>query len=120
VVERWLDALNSRDVGGVLALSSPAIAIEGPRGAVTGTEVLRSWLESTNVALHSLRTFARGNVVVVTQRGVWIDPDSGAAMGESLVTSTFHVESGLVTRYARYEEVVDAFAAAGLTEADEL
>lgn len=120
VVARWQEALNRRDHPEVLALSHEQIGIVGPRGSVAGAEALREWLESTSVQLRPLRTFVRGNNVVVLQRGIWSDIERGEIIGERDVASAFEVIRGEVTRYSRFETLEEALATAGLSTADEL
>ena len=64
--------------------------------------------------------FARGDTVVGAQRGVWRAPDSGAVAGAADIASVFRVGNGRVTRVARFDELEDALAAAGLGETDEV
>ena len=104
----------------MLALSDPAIEIVGPRGIAVGIEVLKGWLEGTNVQLRPFRTFARGGRVVVEEHGIWSDPASGQIIGRSDVASAFEVRDGRVARYERFEEVQEALTSSGLSGDDEL
>lgn len=120
VVQGWQDAVNARQAERVLALSDPEIEIVGPRGTARGHEVLRQWLDHARVSLRPLRTFARGQVVVVAQHGVWRSPETDEPMGEAEVASVFHVRGGRVTSYARHDALADALEAGGLAEGDEV
>ena len=120
VVQGWQDAVNARDTERVLALSDSEIEIVGPRGTARGHDALRQWMDHARVTLRPLRTFARGEIVVVAQHGVWRSPGTDEPMGEAEVASVFHVRGGRVTRYARYDTLADALEAGGLGEADEV
>src|SRR3712207_4309487 len=116
-VREWQDAVNRRDEEGVLGLSDPEVEIVGPRGTGTGHPLLRAWLQHARVSLVPLRTYARGDRVVVLQRAVWRAPD-GEEIGEAEVASSFVVGAGRVRRYARFDTLEAALADAGLAEAD--
>jgi hypothetical protein len=120
VVEAWQEALNARDAERVLELSSPDIAVVGPRGVGRGQDLLRAWLAHAWVTLEPLRTFARGKDVVVVQRGSWRDPETGEAIGEAEVASHFRARAGKVVHYARYDTLDEALTTAGLEPGDEL
>jgi hypothetical protein len=112
--------VNSQDADGLLALSDANIEITGPRGAAYGHQLLRDWLGRAGLSLTTLRTFARGDTVVVAQRGVWRSIETGKVQGEADVASSFHVVSGRVTQFARYDDLETALAQAGLGQADEI
>jgi|SRR5690606_13497552 len=120
VVQAWHQALNQRDFERVLEMSDPAIEIVGPRGSGHGRELLNDWLRHARVSLLPLRTFSRGEAVVVTQRGTWHSLETGDVIGEADVASYFLVHNGRITRYARFDTLETALSAAGLTEADEV
>lgn len=119
LVRDWQDAANRGDAARLLALSDPAIEGAGPRGACQGHAALRAWLARAGLRLTTLRAFARGDAVVLAQRGVWHDLDSGAVTGERDLATAFRVAGGMVARVARYDDLAAALADAGLAAADE-
>jgi hypothetical protein len=70
--------------------------------------------------LTTLRTFVRGNVVVVAQQGVWRAVGTGELTGAQTVASCFLVDDRRVGRFARYDSLAAALAEAGLDSADEV
>ena len=94
--------------------------IVGPRGPATGHAILRVWLERAGLSFEPKRTFARENVVVVEQHAVWRSVDSGEVIGEADVASRFRVQDGLVTEYARHDDLATALHEADLTLANEM
>jgi hypothetical protein len=119
VVAAWQDAVNRQDVERLVALSSPDIELGGPRGSGRGSGLLRLWFRRAGLRLRTRRVFARGEVVVVAQRGVWRDGETGEVVGEADFASCFRVAGERVARFARYDSLDAALAAAGLTQADE-
>ncbi len=120
IVQGWQEAVNRRDVDRLLEHSSPGIVIVGPRGPATGHGILRDWLERAGLSFEPKRTFARENVVVVEQHAVWRSVDSGELIGEADVASRFLVQDGLVTEYARHDDLETALRECDLTLADEI
>lgn len=118
VVNAWQDALNRQDADALLALSDPNIEIIGPRGSAFGREVLRAWLERAGLKLTTLHVFARDEHVVIAQQGVWQSAETGGLPSQANVASHFVVIDRHVTSYARFDDLVVALKAAGLTEAD--
>jgi hypothetical protein len=114
----WQEAANSQDLAQLLARSAPDITLIGPRGAVQGHEALRAWLGRAGLTLTTRRLYARGDSVVAAQRGVWRDLATGELAGEADVATWFRVAGGQVTFLARYDQLAEALAAAGLTAAD--
>ena len=119
VVNDWQEAANQADAERLVALSDPAIEIVGPRGAGHGTQLLRDWLARAGLTLRTLRTFARGEIVVLAQAGVWRSVESGATMGQAELASRFRVVDGRMVQFARHDTLAEALTAAGLSEADE-
>ncbi|HEX8453806.1 MAG TPA: nuclear transport factor 2 family protein [Longimicrobium sp.] len=117
-VHAWLAALNAADAGALLALSAPDIALIGPRGTATGHDALRTWLQHADATFEPLATYARGDAVVVAQRGVWRGAQTGGAESSVEVATRFRVTSGLVAELQRYDRMDAALEAAGLTRAD--
>jgi SnoaL-like domain len=120
VVCAWQEAVNRQDADGLLALSTPGIEVVGPRGSGYGHALLREWLARAGLRLTTERIFARGEVVVVAQRGVWAGQVPGAAPVERHLASRFRVTGGRVAQFARYDDLATALAAAGLDDADEV
>src|SRR5262245_997116 len=120
VVNLWLDAVNQQDVEALIALSDPDIEVIGPRGSARGHQILRDWPARAGLALRTRRAFARGDAVVLAQRGVWRAPESGEIVGEADVASAFRVAGERVVRYSRHDELTVALKVAGLDESDEL
>jgi hypothetical protein len=119
VVQDWLKAANHQDVTSLLALSDPNIEVVGPRGSGFGSQLLRDWLQRAGLTLQTRRTFARGDVVVLAQHGVWRSLETGA-VGEAEVASRFRVNGGHVVQFARHDDLALALREAGLCEADEV
>ncbi len=117
-VRAWQEAANRQDVAEVLARSAPDITLIGPRGEAKGHETLRAWLERAGLTLTTRRLYARGDSVVAEQRGVWRAQETGEIIGEADVATWFRVADGRVSFLARYDQLADALAAAGLTSAD--
>jgi ketosteroid isomerase-like protein len=105
-------------VEGALALTAPDVVIVGPRGAARGHEVLRAWMGHAGATFQTRETYAAGDAVVVTQHGVWRDPETGEMRGEADVATRFRVADGRVAEMERYDDVAAALQAAGLTETD--
>lgn len=120
VVAAWQEAVNERDEARLLALSAPEIEIVGPRGVAQGHALLREWLHQAGLSLYPLRGFARGERVVVAQHGVWRTAETGEIVAESELGSYFQVQGGQVVRLARFANVEEALAEAGLGMADEV
>lgn len=123
VVRDWQKAVNERDINRLLELSDPEIEIVGPRGSAHGHEVLRDWAAGAGLSLETLRTFARGNAVVVAQHGVWRDADTKEIIGESDVATRFRVDKGRVAQLARHDgadSLDTALEEAGLGREDEV
>lgn len=119
-VQAWLAAANGQDVERLLELSDPNIEIAGPRGTGHGHQLLREWLRRAGAQLVTQRTFTRDQTVVVAQHGVWRSPETGEVIGEADVASLFRVDGGHVVHYARYDQLDEALAKAGLDRSDEV
>lgn len=120
IVQAWQEAANSRDSARLSELSDPNIELVGPRGSGRGRQLLRGWLGRAGLHLTTLRTFVRGNVVVVAQQGVWRAVGTGEVTGAQTVASCFRVDDRRVGRFARYDSLAVALAEAGLGPADEV
>lgn len=120
VVEAWQEAANEGDIERLLGLSDPEIALVGPRGTAHGHGVLREWMERAGLRLTTRRLFARGEVVVAEQRGVWRSAESGEVVGEAGVASCFRVVGGVVARVARFDRLEVALEDGGIGVGDEV
>ncbi len=119
VVAQWQDAANTGDIEQLLALSDPDVLLVGPRGTNRGHQALREWLDGAGLRAQALRSFSRGNAVVVEQIGEWRTA-SGEPRGEQTLASAFVVDAGKVTRVARFDRLDEALEAAGVRESDEV
>ena len=120
IVQAWQDAASSRDFERLLDLSDQNIGVIGPRGSGYGHELVREWLLRSGLTFKTLRLFARGDVVVVEQHGIWHSPETGEPTSEADFASHFRVEAGRVTHVARYESLDVALERAGLSYKDEV
>ncbi|HJZ46408.1 MAG TPA: hypothetical protein VKE41_04555 [Roseiflexaceae bacterium] len=120
IAEAWQQAANAQDSERLLALSDPNIEIVGPRGSGFGHQLLRDWLGRAGLTLTTLRAFGRDATVVLAQHGVWRSAESGTVTGERDLASRFDVGGGRVVRFARYDSLDEALAAARLAAADEI
>jgi hypothetical protein len=118
-VHAWHEAVNRGDADAVVALSHDDIEVGGPRGSARGSVLLRDWLARAGIQLEPRRWFASPTELVVEQIATWRSPDSTFADPQTIATS-FSVDDGLVTRTVRYDSLMEALAAAGLTLQDEI
>ncbi len=119
IVQAWQEAANAQDSDRLIALSDPNIEVVGPRGSGFGHQLLRDWLARAGLTLQTRRAFVRGAQVVLEQQGIWRSLATGEVTGARTLASAFQVKDRQVIRFARYDDLAAAFAAAGLTEADE-
>jgi hypothetical protein len=119
VVQAWQDAANQQDVERLLALSDANIEIVGPRGSGFGHQLIRDWLARAGLTLATQRIFARDNIVVMAQHGVWRAAETGAISGEAALATRFRVHDGRIVQFARYDQLETALTEAGLSAADE-
>jgi hypothetical protein len=119
IVRAWHEAVNRGDADAVVALSHGDIEVGGPRGSARGSALLRDWLARTGIQLEPRRWFTSPTEFVVEQIAIWRFPD-GIVTDPQTIASSFAVENGLVTRSVRYDSLMEALAAAGLTFQDEI
>ena len=119
IVRAWHEAVNRGDADAVVALSHDDIEVGGPRGSARGSPLLRDWLARTGIQLEPRRWFTSPTELVVEQIAIWRFPD-GTVTDPQTIASSFAVENGLVTRSVRYDSLMEALAAAGLTFQDEI
>ena len=117
-VRAWLTAVTTGDVEGALALTAPDVAIVGPRGVGRGHAVLRAWMGHAGATFATRASYARGDVVVVAQHGVWRDLATAAVVGEADVATRFVVRDGQVAELERYGDLATALGAAALSVDD--
>jgi hypothetical protein len=121
IVEAWQEAVNTRDSARLLDLSDPEIEVVGPRGSGFGRQVLQEWLDRAGLTLTTLRAFARGDQVVLEQKGLWRAVDTGDVTGDKRLASAFRVnDQHQIARFVRYDELGQAFEATGLDPMDEI
>ncbi|HLZ22223.1 MAG TPA: nuclear transport factor 2 family protein [Ktedonobacterales bacterium] len=119
IVNAWVAAANAQDIERLVALSDEEIEVGGPRGSGRGSQLLRDWMGRAGLTLETLRTFARGDTVVLEQRGVWRSLETGEVTGERKLASLFQTGSQRVVKFARYDDLGEALSAGGLSAADE-
>ena len=120
VVQAWQEAANRQDGDRLVELSDSHIEIVGPRGSGFGAQLLREWLGRAGLTLETQRIFARDQIVVVAQHGVWRSVETGEVQGEADLASRFRVADGRVVQFARHDHLDQALEAAGLDPSDEL
>jgi len=120
LVQAWQDAANLQNSDRLVELSAPDIEVVGPRGSGHGYQLLREWLARAGLHLSTLRAFARDNVVVVAQHGVWRSSETGEITGERDLASRFLINGQHVVQFARYDNLDVALEEAGLQLSDEI
>lgn len=115
----WHEALNAGDAEHVASLSHPEVEIGGPRGPARGRQVLKDWVGRANVRLEPLRSFRRGETVVVEEAATWRDAQTGETIGAATVATVFELDGGLVSGIFRYDGLEEALRNAGLDGSDE-
>jgi len=120
LVQAWQDAANHQNSDRLVELSAPDIEVIGPRGSGHGYQLLREWLGRAGLHLTTLRAFARDNVVVVAQHGVWRSLETGEVYSEQDLASRFRIEDQRVVQFARYDNLDVALNEAGLHYSDEI
>ena len=118
IVRAWLAAVTTGDVEAALALTAPDVAIVGPRGVGHGHAVLRAWMRHAGATFATRASYARGDVVVVAQHGVWRDLATAAVVGEADVATRFVIRDAQVAELERYADLGTALGAAALSPDD--
>lgn len=116
---KWHEALNAGDTDHLIALSHQDVEMGGPRGVVSGAEVLREWVSRANIQLYPRRFFHERDTVVVEEGAEWRSPGTGEVIGEGTVGSVFVVRDGRVASVARHENLAGALDAAGFNDSHE-
>lgn len=114
IAQAWQEAANERDIEQLLMLSDPEIEIVGPRGSGFGSSLLKEWLERAGLKLTTVRAIEDGNTVLLEQRGVWRDRETGYVTGERTLASVFQVYDRQVVKFARFDNFETALKTAGL------
>ncbi len=122
VVAAWHDAVNTGDATRLAAVLDDDVELLGPRGTSTGRAVVIDWLARAGITLDPRRFFGREGRVVVEQRAIWRDPETGQPGEPQTVASTFlvDVDTGRVCHIARYGDLTTALATADLDASDEI
>jgi hypothetical protein len=120
VVQAFHDNLNDRNVSALLALAVDNVRVGGPRGSGEGKYLLEEWVGRASISMIPLRWFRADDTVVVEQRAVWHDPDTGTETGSQLVASVFTIEDGRIAGIARYGFLGEAVNSASMDESDEI
>jgi hypothetical protein len=120
LVQAWQDAVNQQNSDRLIKLSAPTIEVVGPRGSGHGYQLLQEWLSRAGLHLTTLRAFARNDVVVVAQHGVWRSAETGEVTGEQDLASCFRIDGQQVVQFARYDTLDAALNNAGLHFLDEI
>lgn len=118
IVRAFHDALNTRDVAGVLALAAEDVRVGGPRGSGEGKHLLDEWAARARITLEPRRWFHADGTVVVEQAARWHDPDTGAETSSQRIATAFGIRDGLIASIARYGDIGEAVTSAGLDETD--
>ena len=120
----WQEAMNARDVEGLVALAHHDVEVEGPRGVGRGTDLLRAWMDrqadEAGLHLETRRWFGRDDTVVVDQLAEWREAGTGQVVERQEIGSVLVVRDGRVARFARHPDLGAALHAAGLGPADEV
>lgn len=120
IATAWQEAANAQQIEALLDLSDPTIEVAGPRGSGFGHQLLREWVGRAGLTLSTRRVFARGDVVVFEQQGVWRTLETGEVTGERALASLFQARDGRIVKVARFDALDAALAAAGLDALDEV
>jgi ketosteroid isomerase-like protein len=120
LVAEWHEALNAGDAERLVALVSDEVEVGGPRGSGHGIELLRDWVGRAGIHLEPLRTFHRGDTVVVEQRATWLSPETGQPGEPLVVASIFTIRDGRIHAVMRYDDLETALELSGLNMADEV
>jgi ketosteroid isomerase-like protein len=119
-VAEWHEALNAGDTDRLVNIVSDDVEVGGPRGSGRGVELLREWVDRAGIHLEPLRTFHRGDTVVVEQRATWRSPETGQSGDPIVVASIFTIRDGRIHAVMRHDDLETALYLAGLNVADEV
>jgi hypothetical protein len=111
----WHAALNRSDIDGLLALSTPDVEVGGPRGAGSGSELLRDWVTRAGIRMQPGRVVRGNGSVVVEESAQWKTAD-GSWSTPRTVATVFKVRSERVSSVIRYDDLASALRASGLEQ----
>jgi hypothetical protein len=118
LIQAWHTALNTGDVDQLVALVDPNVEIVGPRGTVSGAQVVREWFGRANVRFTPKTYFGRGDTFVVEALGEWISPETSEVTGSQMASTVFIIHNSLITYIARYDALDTALQNANLAQSD--
>lgn len=122
IINDWHRYLNARDLDALVGLIAPMVEMTGPRGeAIGGPADLRDWVERSGIRLTPVRTWARGDAVVVEQSAHWSVPGNSTTVEPTdaqTVFTAFQVDDGHITRLLRFDALAPALAVSGLAAGD--
>ena len=119
LVQAWHHALNNGDVERLVSVIASDVKIGGPRGITSGANVVRDWFGRANVRFIPLQWFVHENLVVVEQRGEWLD-ETGAITGTAIVATSFTVSGEVISEIRRFDTLGAALEASGLSPSDQV
>lgn len=119
IVKEWHDAINNKNKDGISDLIKENVKIGGPKGEVEGRNEMLEWIDRAQISLIPKRYFVKNNIVIAEEFGEWHSPETGEVIGSQVVASVFIIENNLITSVYRYEDIIRAFEATGLSEKDE-
>lgn len=120
IVQMFHRYLNDRAIDCVLALAAEDIRVGGPRGVGVGRKLLEEWVGHATSSLTPGRWFHRGDTVVVEQRAIWRDRNTGTETGAQTVAMAFTVREGYIVGIARYGFLGEAVNDADMDESHEI
>ena len=121
VVRRWIDGYNHRDMEGLVALTSPELAVQSVFGFdFRGYEGLRAYFMELDGAYDDFQVVPSGLIdagaaVVMVAQAKWRGKDS-TAEGETSVQVAFWFRVGRVFGIETFRDRRDALEAVGLSE----
>ena len=122
VVRRYVDALNRRDLPGMLELLDPDVELITRRGPKRGHDDVRAWLGEPYAELDVERIVDRvqvaGHTVVAAGRIRHRWRETGEIGDESDIAVLAQVEDGRIVRVQTFDDEAAALAAAGLPVED--
>ncbi|MDQ3541065.1 MAG: nuclear transport factor 2 family protein [Chloroflexota bacterium] len=118
IVRTFHDALNAKDVAGVLALATEDIRVGGPRGTGEGKHLLEEWVNHASITMEPQRWFHMDGTVVVEQIARWHDPGTGEETSSQRLATTFGIRDGRIASIARYGDIGEAVTSAGMDESN--
>ena len=124
LINEFVEKINQRDIDGLVALADPNIELTGPRGSGVGHQLLRDWMGRANMTLETFATYARDDMAVLAQHGVWHSAEGEeASRADTFMyfrTGSRPREALRVVQFARYTDLQEALVQAGLSLDDEV